>query len=249
MASTRLSSARLPTVSWIFAIRAFLSSALARIALSTGGQSFSCSGVSCNAAFTRSILISVRLLRSAAFNRSGDAGEDVCELCALAIEDAERRRSAVVPATTIFNMLWTAPPPARECHRCGRCLGLPRFGRATLCKRFLTIVLMSGKSVLQLHGVDGAARRLSVVSSASPGSCVFPEVAAMPGSHRGLRLDLHHWPPALRTWLQRGVHHPLRKPTSSDRITIWPMPRQFSKRSPEPVCGSVPTNAASSKAG
>src|SRR5271166_6158924 len=28
-------------------------------------------------------------------------------------------------------MLWTAPPPARECQRCGRCLRLPRFGGAT----------------------------------------------------------------------------------------------------------------------
>ena len=29
-------------------------------------------------------------------------------------------------------MLWTAPPPARQCQRCGRCLRLPRFGGATM---------------------------------------------------------------------------------------------------------------------
>ena len=71
-ASIRLSlSARLPTVSPIFASRALRSSALARMALSTAGQYFSWSGVSCNAAFTRSTLISVSVFRSAAFSLSG----------------------------------------------------------------------------------------------------------------------------------------------------------------------------------
>ena len=98
MTSTGFWSARLPTVSEIFATRAFRSSALARIALSTAGQYFSWSGVSCNAAFTRSIRKSISVFRSAAFNRSGVAGEGVC---ALAIGDAVRK-SAVAPTTTIF---------------------------------------------------------------------------------------------------------------------------------------------------
>src|SRR3954449_6743493 len=105
MTSIRLSlSARLPTVSWIFARRAFRSSAPARIALSTAGQYFSCSGRSCNAAFTRSTLMSVSVFRSVPFNRSGVAEAcEVCDDCALAIEDPVRK-SAVVPSTTIFNI-------------------------------------------------------------------------------------------------------------------------------------------------
>ena len=90
-------SARLPTVSEIFATRALRSSALARIAFSTAGQYFSWSGVSCNAAFARSIRKSVRVFRSAAFKRSGVA-EGVC---ALASGDAVRK-SAVAPSTIIF---------------------------------------------------------------------------------------------------------------------------------------------------
>jgi len=80
------------------------------MALSTAGQYFSWSGVSCNAAFARSILMSVSVFRSAAFNRSGVAEE----VCALAIGDAVRK-SAVVPATTIFNigdLLGELPPGA-----------------------------------------------------------------------------------------------------------------------------------------
>src|SRR6266576_846216 len=110
MISTGFWSARLPTVSPIFARRAFRSSALARMALSTAGQYFSWSGVSCNAAFARSILMSVSVFRSAAFNRSGVGAE----VCALAIVDAVRK-SAVVPATTIFNigdLLGELPPGA-----------------------------------------------------------------------------------------------------------------------------------------
>src|SRR5947209_17573176 len=104
MPSIRLWLALIPTVSWIFAIRAFRSSALARIALSTAGQYFSCSGVSCNAAFTRSTLMSVSVFRSVAFNRSGVGGEEeLCEDCALAIDEAARK-SAVVPITTVFNI-------------------------------------------------------------------------------------------------------------------------------------------------
>src|SRR5690349_21423805 len=76
--STGLSSARLPTVSAIFARRAFRSSALARIAFSIAGQYFCWSGVNCNAAFTRSIRMSVSGVRSGRFIRSGVAAEGVC---------------------------------------------------------------------------------------------------------------------------------------------------------------------------
>jgi hypothetical protein len=113
MTSTEFWSARIPTVSEIFARRAFRSSVLARIALSTAGQYFSWSGVSCNAAFVRSIRMSVSVFRSAAFNRSGVAGEGVC---AWAIGDAVRK-SAVAPTTTIFiigDLLGELPPGTRK---------------------------------------------------------------------------------------------------------------------------------------
>ena len=46
--------------------------------------------------------MSVSVFSSVAFNRSG-VGEEVCEDCALAIEEAVRK-SAVVPITTVFNI-------------------------------------------------------------------------------------------------------------------------------------------------
>src|SRR4029079_1266539 len=106
-------SARLPTVSEIFATRALRSSALARIAFSTAGQYFSWSGVSCNAAFVRSIRKSIKVFRSAAFKRSGVAGEGVC---AWAIGDAVRK-SAVAPTTIMFfigDLLGKVIPQARR---------------------------------------------------------------------------------------------------------------------------------------
>jgi hypothetical protein len=56
--------------------------------------------------------MSVSVFWSVAFNRSGVAGEEVCEDCALAIEEAVRN-SAVVPITTVFNigdLLGNLPP-------------------------------------------------------------------------------------------------------------------------------------------
>src|SRR5258707_8726595 len=44
-----------------------------------------------------------------------------------------------------FLMLWTAPPPARECHGCGRCMQM-----------VTTIGFDIAKSVFQVHGVDAA---------------------------------------------------------------------------------------------
>src|SRR3954468_974522 len=68
------------------------------------GPDFSCSGRSCNAAFTRSTLMSVSVFRSVPFNRSGVAEAcEVCDDCALAMEEPVRK-SAVVPSTTIFNI-------------------------------------------------------------------------------------------------------------------------------------------------
>jgi hypothetical protein len=55
-------------------------------------------------------------------------------------------------------MLWTAPPPARECHGCRRCLGPPRFGGATLADGVTTIGLDIAKSVFQVHEVDRAGQ-------------------------------------------------------------------------------------------
>src|SRR5207248_5191087 len=42
-----------------------------------------------------------------------------------------RELLAMLRCMSPLMMLWTAPPPARECQRCGRWLRLPRFGGAT----------------------------------------------------------------------------------------------------------------------
>jgi hypothetical protein len=47
--------------------------------------------------------MSVSVFRSVLFNRSGVAGEEGCEDCALAIEEAARK-SAVVPITIVFDI-------------------------------------------------------------------------------------------------------------------------------------------------
>src|ERR1700745_2472479 len=54
-------------------------------------------------------------------------------------------------------MLWTAPPPARECQGCGRRLRLPRFGGAPM-QSISTIGLDIAKSVFQVHGVDATGQ-------------------------------------------------------------------------------------------
>jgi hypothetical protein len=161
MTSTVLESTRLPTVSEIFATRAFRSSALERIALSTAGQYFSWSGVSCNAAFTRSIRKSISVFRSAAFNRSGVTGEGVC---AWAIGDAVRK-SAVAPTATIFiigDLLGKLPPrhPAKQkwLRTAARVDSNQRNQRSFFCAAFAP--LMSGTGVPGDSGYESAARTL-----------------------------------------------------------------------------------------
>src|SRR5262245_46515709 len=55
-----------------------------------------------------------------------------------------------------FLMLWTAPPPARKCQRCGCCLRLPRFGGAKHASDYDD--RFRHQSVFQVHGVDAAGQ-------------------------------------------------------------------------------------------
>src|SRR6266403_4391145 len=50
-------------------------------------------------------------------------------------------------------MLWTAPPPARECHGCGA-VKAPTVQRGCPMQTITTIGLDIAKSVFQVHGVD-----------------------------------------------------------------------------------------------
>src|SRR5215470_12372320 len=53
-------------------------------------------------------------------------------------------------------MLWTAPPPARKCQRCGCCLRLPRFGGAQHASDYDD--RFRHRQVSQVHGVDAAGQ-------------------------------------------------------------------------------------------
>src|SRR5207247_6797310 len=54
-------------------------------------------------------------------------------------------------------MLWTAPPPARECHGCGRCSGC--HGSEELSMQTITTIGFDiAKSVFQVHGVDAVGQ-------------------------------------------------------------------------------------------
>src|SRR6266446_518297 len=48
-------------------------------------------------------------------------------------------------------LLWTAPPPARECHRCGGLLGHPMIRRSQIMQTTTTIGLDIAKSVFPVH--------------------------------------------------------------------------------------------------
>jgi hypothetical protein len=61
------------------------------------------------------------------------------------------------PPECLLLMLWTAPPPARECHECG-CADIPRFGGAKSCNRLRPIGLDIANSVFQVHGIDAAGQ-------------------------------------------------------------------------------------------
>src|SRR5262245_54069403 len=83
-------------------------------------------------------------------------------------------------------MLWTAPPPARECQGCGGRLKLPRFGGATYAVNF------DNRSRYRQVSVSSPWRLCSGPSGHSPsietpaGRGIFPEAAAVPGWDRGL---------------------------------------------------------------
>src|SRR6202451_2242530 len=52
-------------------------------------------------------------------------------------------------------MLWTAPPPARQCHVCGRCESSHDSEEPNM-QAITTLGLDIAKSVFQVHGVDAA---------------------------------------------------------------------------------------------
>jgi transposase len=54
-------------------------------------------------------------------------------------------------------MLWTASPPVRECHGCGRCLG-SHDSEELPTQTITTIGFNIAKSVFQVHGVDAAGQ-------------------------------------------------------------------------------------------
>ncbi len=62
-------------------------------------------------------------------------------------------------------MLWTAPPPARECYRSGRCWDIPRFGGARACKRLRPSVSISRSQCFRFMVSMRMATWFSVVSS------------------------------------------------------------------------------------
>src|SRR6202045_3988462 len=63
------------------------------------------------------------------------------------------RRIAAIAGASLVMMLWTAPPPARECHRCGA-VSAPMIRRSQIMQTITTIGLDIAKSVFQVHGVD-----------------------------------------------------------------------------------------------
>ena len=70
-----------------------------------------------------------------------------------------------------------------------------------------TIGLDIAKSVFQVHGVDVTVRWLSAVQlKRPPPRCLLREAAALPGGHRGLRPDPHHWSrETTGTWPHRAA--------------------------------------------
>src|SRR3979411_1464064 len=54
-------------------------------------------------------------------------------------------------------MLWTAPPPARGVHKCGRCQG-PHDSEEPDMQTITTIGLDIAKSVFQVHGIDATCQ-------------------------------------------------------------------------------------------
>src|ERR1017187_3076032 len=54
-------------------------------------------------------------------------------------------------------MLWTAPPPGRECHECGCCYGPHNLEEPSM-HTITTIGLDIAKSVFQVHGVDAEGK-------------------------------------------------------------------------------------------
>src|SRR6516164_4767493 len=85
-------------------------------------------------------------------------------------------------------MLWTAPPPARECQGYGGRLRLPRFGGAIYAVDF------DNRSRYRQVGLSSAWRRCGWPSGPTPAVeaserlGVFPKTVAVLGGYRGVRL-------------------------------------------------------------
>src|SRR5262247_2599912 len=58
---------------------------------------------------------------------------------------------------SLLVMLWTAPPAARKCQRCGCCLRLPRFGGAKHASDYDDRFRHRQVSLSE-HGVDAAGQ-------------------------------------------------------------------------------------------
>src|SRR5665811_825945 len=102
-------------------------------------------------------------------------------------------------------MLWTAPPPARECHEWGVLLKPSRFGGANHANDY------DSRSRYRQIGFSGPRRRCwwpggyppSIEASLCPG--VLPEANAMSGRYRGLRLVAPLVARAPGTWSHRAA--------------------------------------------
>jgi len=104
-------------------------------------------------------------------------------------------------------MLWTAPPPARECHGCGGCLR-PHDSEEPTCKRS-TIGLDFAKSVFQVPGIDAAGNvvRRQLKRRANP----------EPSTHWHLEHFPEKWMPVFRRKCdQVSTSRPLSDSTQSE---------------------------------
>src|SRR4029450_13656879 len=89
-------------------------------------------------------------------------------------------------------MLWTAPPPARQCHGYGCCLR-PHGSEEPHMQTVTTIGLDIAKSVFQIHGVDAAGN--VIVRRQLKRRYVLPFFQKLPPCLIGIEAcaSSHHW--------------------------------------------------------
>src|SRR3954471_132037 len=96
-------------------------------------------------------------------------------------------------------MLWTAPPPARSATDVGA-VKAPTIQRSYPCKRPRQSVSTLRSRSSRFTELMLPARWSSAAVEASVRPFVFPEVAAVPGRHRSLRLVAPLVARAASTW-------------------------------------------------